>query len=132
MPMSLELVVDLGVVDDFAEEIDVVALEDLGGGVGEVDGALDAVTKAEGLGQLDGEAVGGEVRLGVAQVFDDRAAVVAFDLFLHELHDLRGAEIHALFGAGPFPLGAEEPGRAAGNRLTSPKVTARVGERSSE
>ena len=58
-----ELVVDLGVVDDFAEEIDVVAGEDLGGGVGEVDGALDAVTKAEGLRQLDREAVGGEVAI---------------------------------------------------------------------
>ena len=74
--------------------------EDLGRGVGHVDGALDAVTKAEGLGEFDREAVGREVRFGVAKIFDDRAAVMAFDLGLDELHDLRGAEVHALFGRG--------------------------------
>ncbi len=51
-----ELVVDLGVVDDFAEQVDIVALEILRGGIGEIDGALDAVAEAEGLRQLDGEA----------------------------------------------------------------------------
>ncbi len=93
-----ELVVDFGVMDDFPEQVDIVALEDLGGGVGEVDRAFDAVAKAEDLRQLDRQPVGREVRLGMAQVFHHRAAVVAFHLFLHELHDLRGAKVHALLG----------------------------------
>ena len=93
-----QLVVDLGVVDDFAQEVNVVAGVDLGGGVGHVDGALDAVTKAECLGQFDRQAVGREVRFGVAKIIDHRAAVMAFHLGLDEFHDLRGAEVDAFFG----------------------------------
>ena len=93
MPMSWSWSLTSGLWMISPEQIDVVARENLGRGVGQVDRALDAVTKAECLRELDGEAVGREVRLGVAQVLDDRAAVVAFDLFLHELHDLRGAKI---------------------------------------
>ena len=89
----LELVVHLGVVDDFAEQINVVPRIDLRRRIREIDRALDAVAKAEDLRELHHKAVGEEVRLGMAQVFDDRAAVVVLDLFLHELHHLRGAEV---------------------------------------
>ncbi len=106
---DLELVVDLGVVDDFAEKIDVVPGENLGGGVGHVDGALDAVAEAEGLGELDGEAVGREVRFGVAKIVHHRAAVVAFHLGLDEFHDLRGAEVD-------FSGGVDRDGHGSSNR----------------
>jgi hypothetical protein len=47
MPISVELAVHLGIVDDFAEQKDFVVGEDAARGVGEVDGALDAVAEAE-------------------------------------------------------------------------------------
>ncbi len=45
-----ELAIDLRVVDDFAEEEEIAAGEDLACGVGEVDGAFDAVAEAELFG----------------------------------------------------------------------------------
>ena len=97
-----QLIVHLGIVDDFAQDVDVMPGVGLGRGVGEIDGALDPVTKAERLRQLHRQAVGRKVRLGVAQVLDDRAAVMALHLFLHQLHQLRGAKIHALFWRSLF------------------------------
>ena len=123
MPISLQLVVDLGVVDDFAQQVDVMSLEMLGRGIGQVDRALHPVAKTERLRQFHREAVGRKVRLGVAQVIDDGAPVMAFHLFLHQLHDLRGAEINALFGLGRYGNGGQGVvGHASSNRDRSGSV----------
>jgi tetratricopeptide (TPR) repeat protein len=62
-------------------------------GVGQVNGALDAVAKAEFLGELDGEAVGGKHAAVGADAFDQFAAVMRQHLGLHRLHDVRPAEV---------------------------------------
>lgn len=94
----IELAIDLGVVDDFPEQEDAVFSKDAAGGVGEVDGTLDAVAESEiagetdnGLPDLDHTAFG-------ANGFDQRAAVVGIDLGLNAFHHLRGADINAAFG----------------------------------
>ena len=93
----IELAIDLGVVDNFAEQEDAIVGEDAAGGVGEVDGAFDAVAEAEvtgeandGLADLDDAAFG-------ANGVDERAAVVGVDLGLDAFHHLRGADIDAAF-----------------------------------
>ena len=47
-------------MNDFANEIDVLFLEDTASGVGEVDGAFYSVAKAELLREADGGVVNGE------------------------------------------------------------------------
>jgi len=97
-----ELFVHVGIVDDFPQQMDGPVGEDLCSGIGEVDGALDSVAKAECLGQFDGESVCREGQSGVANVIDDAAAIVLLDLGLDEIHHLGGAEVDF---AGAFEFG---------------------------
>ena len=91
-----DLLVDLGVVDDLAEDEEAAVGEDLGGGVGEVDGALHAVAKAELLRELHGHVRRREsVPPAGAELLHDLAAVVGLHLRLHRRHDVRRAEIDA-------------------------------------
>ena len=94
----VNLVVDFRVVDDFAEKINGLGQrEDIAGGVGKVNGAFHAVTKAEFLGQLDGEkAVGAEDVALVANALHQFAPVMGQDLGLDRGHDIRAAEIDLL------------------------------------
>ena len=93
-----ELAVDLLIVDDLPEEKDAAVSEDFASGVGEVDGALDAVAEAK----IAREAHGGGTDLDHAafgtNLLNDEAAVVGFHLSLHTLHHLRGANIHTTGG----------------------------------
>ena len=64
---GVERGVDFGVVDDFADEPDALALEHFAGGVGDFDGAAHAVAEAElgGEAQLQARQAQGGVGLAV-------------------------------------------------------------------
>ena len=51
MPNEADLIVDFGVVNDFAEDKEPAVLENFARGIGQIDRALDAVTKAKLLRQ---------------------------------------------------------------------------------
>ena len=70
------LLIDLGVVNDLAEDEEAAVREDLGRGVGEVDGALDAVAKAELLREFHRDVPRRERAAFRAQLFHHLAAVV--------------------------------------------------------
>ena len=71
----LDAAVDVGVVDDFAGQEDAAIGKLPPGLVGVVDGAIDAVTKAEFLGELEVEpARAGLVAEGL-EAFDDGALI---------------------------------------------------------
>jgi hypothetical protein len=53
-----DLIVDLRVMNNLAENVDGLIGEDLASRISEVDGAFDAVAEAELLGELDGEIAG--------------------------------------------------------------------------
>ena len=91
-----DLVVHLRVVDDLAEDIDGLIGEDLARGVGQVNGALDAVAEAEFLGQLDGQVARGKHMPAGANALDQVAAVMREDLGLDGGHDIRTAEVDLL------------------------------------
>ena len=91
-----DLVVDLRVVDDLAENIDRLLGKDLARGIGQVNGALDAVAEAELLGELDGQVAGGKDMPAGADALDQVAAIMREDLRLHRRHDIRAAEVDLL------------------------------------
>ena len=75
MPMSLDAAVDVGVVDDLAGQEHAAIGKLAARLVGVVDGAIDAVAKAEFLGELEVEpARAGLVAEGL-EAFDDGALV---------------------------------------------------------
>ena len=89
-----DLLVDLGVVDDLPQNVEPPGGENFGRRVGEVDGPFHAVTKAELLGQLHGDAACGNGAAAGAQAVDDGAPIVRFHLGLHLGHDFRGPQVH--------------------------------------
>ena len=99
-----DLVVHLGVVDDFAEQINRRVRRVVGKifprGVGEVNRALDAVAEAEFLGELHGEFAGGKHATAGADALDDFAAVMRQHLGLHRLHDVGAAEVDFFLRCG--------------------------------
>ena len=97
-----DLVVHLGVVDDLAEDINRLIGKDLAGGVGQVNGPLDAVAEAEFLGQLDGQIAGREHMAAGANALDQVAAIMRQHLGLDRRHDIRAAEIDLLRRRGRF------------------------------
>ena len=67
-------------------------------GVRQINGSLHAVTKAEFLGQFDGQFAGGKDMPGRANALDQFAAIMRKHLGLHRFHDVWPAQID-LFGA---------------------------------
>jgi hypothetical protein len=90
-----DLLVDLGVVNDFPEDEEPPIVEDLGRGVREIDGPLDAVAKAELLRQSHRHTLASQRAPTGPQPLHDLAAVVGLDLRLHRGVQLRRAEIDA-------------------------------------
>ena len=98
-----DLVVDFRVVDDFAEQINgFVGREIFSRGVGEVNGALDAVAKAELLRELDREAVRGKHAAVGADALDQFAAIMREHLGLHGFQDVGPAEVDLFLRYGRF------------------------------
>ncbi len=93
----IELAIDLGIVDDFAKQEDAIVGEDAAGGVGEVDGAFDAIAEAEVAGEANDGLADLDDAAFSAYGVDERAAVVGIDLGLDAFHHLRGADIDAAF-----------------------------------
>ena len=92
-----QLLVDVRVVDDFAEQVDgFLGRETAAGGVGEVNGALNAVAKAELLREFDGQAGCGKFVAAGADALDECAAVMRLHLRLHGGHDVGSAEVDFL------------------------------------
>src|SRR6059058_3000577 len=83
-------------MDDFADDEETAVLENLSRGVSEVDGALDAIAKAELLRQADGHAADRDQAASATDLIDDVAPVMGLDLLLHGCHHRRGAEIDLL------------------------------------
>lgn len=99
-----ELTIDLWVVDDFAEEVERFVIEDFARGVGEVDGAFDAVAETELACEADGGVADGEDATVFAEFFDERAAVVFLDDSLDFFHDVWTPDIHTFWWNGPSVL----------------------------
>ena len=95
---SLDLGVHIGVVNDFAEEKNPAVLENLASRISQIDGAFDAIAKAEFLREADG----GVSRLKNSALrsdfFNELAAVVGLHLGLHMGHNLGGADIDSCGG----------------------------------
>ena len=95
-----DLVVDLGVVNDLAEQVDGGFRGDIGeifpGGIGEVNGPFDPVAKAEFLGQFHGQIAGGQHAAIGAHALDQFAAIMRQHLGLDRLHDVGPAQVDFL------------------------------------
>ncbi len=91
-----QLAVDLGVVDDFSNQENAVVGKYLARGVGEIDGALDAVTKAKFLSESDGGVTDDQFAMQVAQAFHDRGLVMLRHFCGDEFHHIGTAEVDAL------------------------------------
>ena len=100
-------------MNDLADDEKAAILENLARGVGEIDRALDAVTKTKLLGQPHGQVADRDDPAVAPDLFDDVAAVMRLDLFLHCRHDLRGAEVDFVARSGA----AGDEVRAHGDRL---------------
>ena len=98
--------IDLGVVDDLADNKEPAIFENLARGIGQIDRALDAVTKAKLLGQPHGCISHGNHSTGATHFVDNVATVMRFDLFLHRGHHVGCAQIDLLACR-----------RAAGNKI---------------
>ena len=96
------LVVDLRIVNDFADQIDRLGRwKYFAGRVGEVDHAHDAVAKPEFLRQLDRQpAVGGENPAMGADAVHQFTAIMGDDLRLNRFHHVGPAKVDFLRHAG--------------------------------
>src|ERR1051326_2838492 len=80
-------------MDDFANDEEATILENFARGVGEIDRALDAVTKTKLLGQSQHQVAGRDDSAVPADLVDDVAAIMRLDLFLNAGHYLRSTEV---------------------------------------
>ena len=93
---AADLIVDLGIVDDFAEQKNTTIGISPARRISEIDGAFDAITKPKFLRQLYGQVAGRKnVSVG-ADPFDQVAAVMREDLGLHSSHNIGPAQIDLL------------------------------------
>ena len=83
-------------MNDLADDEEPAILENFARRIGEIDRALDAVTKTELLRQPHRRVAHGDDAAGAPDFVDDVAAVMRLDLFLHGRHHLRRAQVHFL------------------------------------
>jgi len=98
--------IDLGIMNDFADNEKPSILENFARSISEIDCPLDAVAKTELFRQAHGGVAYGNNSASPANLLDNIASIVRFDLLLHCGHHIRGAEVHFL------PCGC-----AAGNQV---------------
>src|SRR5207249_8659646 len=98
--------IDLGVMNDFADNKKLAIFENLASSISEIDRALDPIAKAELFRQAHCGIAHGNDSTRPAHFIDNVAAIMRFDLLLHRSHYIRGAEVHFL-----------PRGRAAGNQI---------------
>ena len=83
-------------MNDFAQEKDAPFGISAAGGVSEIDGAFDAIAKAEFLGQFDRQIAGRKDVAAGADALDQFAPVMGKDLGLHRSHDVGPPQIDFL------------------------------------
>ena len=98
--------IDLGVVNDFADNKEPAIFENLACGISEINRALNTVAKAKLFRQAHRGVAHGDDASRPAHFIDNVAAVVGFHLLLHRSHHVRRAQIHFL-----------PRRRAAGNKI---------------
>jgi len=98
--------IDLGIVNDFADNKEAAIFKDFPRGIGQIDRALDAVTKAKLFGQPHGCVAHGNHSTRATHFIDNVAAVMRLDLFLHRRHHVGCAQVNLLACR-----------RAAGNKI---------------
>src|ERR1019366_10464431 len=92
-----DLVVDLRLMDDFAENINRLQREDFASGIGQIDGSLNTIAEAELLGELDGQVTRRKDTPAAPDALNQVAAIVRQDLGLNRRHDIWTAEIDLLW-----------------------------------
>ena len=80
-------------MNNLADNEEPPVLKNLARGVSQIDRALDAVAKAELLGQPHSCITYGNDPPGAPHFFDDIATIMRLDLLLHRGHHVRRAEI---------------------------------------
>ena len=88
--------VDLRVMNNFADDEKRAIFENFARGISEIDRALDAITKTKLFCQPHRRIADRNHSTGTADFFDDITTIVRFDLLLHGSHDIRRAQIHFL------------------------------------
>ena len=88
--------IDLGVVNDFADNKEPAIFENLACGISEINRALNTVAKAELFRQAHSGVAHGDDSTSPAHFIDNVAAVVRFHLLLHRSHHVWRAQINLL------------------------------------
>ena len=88
--------IDLGVMNDFADDKEPAIFEDFARGISEIDRALDPVTKTKLFRKTHGGIAHGNHPPSPAHFFDNITAIVRFDLLLNGGHHIRRAEVYLL------------------------------------
>ena len=88
--------IDLGVMNDFADDKEPAIFEDFARGISEIDRALDPVTKTKLFRKTHGGIAHGNHPPSPAHFFDNITAIVRFDLLLNGGHDIWRAEVYLL------------------------------------
>src|SRR5215471_1401931 len=88
--------IDLRIVNDLADNEEPLVFENFARRIGEIDRSLDAVTKTELFRETHGRFANFNDPALSANLVDDVAAVMLFDLLLHRGHHVRRAEVYFL------------------------------------
>ena len=91
-----DLLVDLGIVNDFTNNEEPTVLENFARGVSKIDGAFDPVAKPKLLRQAHRDVAAAQNPAGAPDLVHDVAAIMRFDLLLHGRHHFRRAQVHLL------------------------------------
>ena len=96
MPNEADLMIDLRVVNDFADNKKTAIFENLARCIGKIDRALDPVAKAKLFRQAHSGVAHGNDSPRPAHFLDNIAPIMRFDLLLHRSHDVGRAQVHFL------------------------------------
>src|SRR5690606_11371737 len=106
---AAQLLVDVGVVDDLAGQVDALALEPFARLVGIVHGAIDAVAEAELPREVDGHPPGLVAVVVGPHLVHERAVIVASELVLDGVLEVEPlAEAQWLHGMPRTPLTGDD------------------------
>ncbi len=107
--------IDLRIMNDLPDDEETAIFENFARGVGEVDRTLNAVTKPKLFRQAHGRVTHANDSTCATHFFDNIAAVMRLDLFLHRSHHIGRAQINFLARR-----------RAAGNKVRAHKIYAAI------
>src|SRR5690348_4791363 len=88
--------IDLGVMNDFADDEKPALLENFARGIREIDRALDAVTKAKLFRESHRSVANFDNAAGAPDLVDNVATVVLLNLLLDGSHHVRCTQVHLL------------------------------------